>query len=392
MSTAVTFEERTLPAPDEAQMSSRRPNLERRRPYRAAVVPEIAEAAFDLAPEILADIDDATAELVRFDAHMGDFPAPFSSVLLRTESASSSQIEQLTSGPRAIAEAAIGERSDGNAPLIVSNVRAMEAALALADDISNASIIAMQDALLRDSHPDLAGQYRREQVWIGGRLPHSASFVPPHHDRVDAAMDDLVRFAVRADLPVLAHAAIAHAQFETIHPFPDGNGRTGRALLHAMLRHGGVLRNLTVPVSAGLLTDVESYFDALTAYRSGDPGPIVQVFAEASLVALQNAKLLARDIAEFQEAWDEKLAGLRADAAARTLARLTIEYPVLNSPTAVAVTGLSKPSVSNGFDELVKRGVLAPGNSKQRNRVWVNQDVLDALDAFAVRTGRRRQG
>lgn len=373
-------------------MSARRFNLGRRRLYQAAVVPEIAEAAFELSSEVLADADDATAALVRFDAAIVGFPAPFPSVLLRTEFASSSQIEQLTSETRAIAEAAIGERSEGNAPLIVSNVRAMEAALALADDISNASIIAMQDALLRASHPDLAGAFRREQVWIGGQLPHSAAFVPPHHERVAAAMDDLIRFIVRADLPVLAHAAIAHAQFETIHPFPGGNGRTGRALLHAMLRHGGVLRNLTVPVSAGLLTDVESYFAALTAYRSGDPGPIVQVFSAASLVALQNAQFLANDLAGIQHVWDDKLTGLRADAAARRLATLSIEYPVINAPTAAALTGLSKPSVSNGLDELAKRGVLTPGNSKRRNRVWINPDVLDALDAFAVRTGRRRQG
>ncbi|MFJ3394813.1 Fic family protein [Leifsonia aquatica] len=371
-------------------MSSRRLNLERRRPYRAAVVPEIADAVFSLSPESLADADDATAGLVRFDAEMSGFPAPFSGVLLRTESASSSQIEHLTSGPRAIAEAAIGERADGNAPLIVSNVRAMEAAIALSDDISNASIIAMQDALLRDEHPDMVGEYRHEQVWIGGQLPHSAGFVPPHHERVEAAMGDLIRFIGRADLPVLAHAAIAHAQFETIHPFPDGNGRTGRALLHAMLRHGGILRHLTVPVSAGLLTDIEAYFDALTAYRDGEPDPIVQVFAAASLTALDNAETLAGDLAGSQGEWDTAMHGIRADAAARTLARLSVEYPVLNVATAVSLTGLSKPAVSNGLDQLAERGILSLGNSKRRNRVWVNHGVLDALEAFAVRTGRRR--
>jgi len=95
----------------------------------------------------------------------------------------------------------------------------------------------------------------------------------------------------------------AHAQFETIHPFPDGNGRTGRALPHAMLRHCATLRHLTVPLSAGLPTDIESYFNALTAYRAGDPNPIVEVFALASLSALQNAQTLARDIADIQQEW-----------------------------------------------------------------------------------------
>ncbi|MFF1635489.1 Fic family protein [Leifsonia sp. NPDC058248] len=391
MTTAVTFEERTLPSRDDREYSSRRMNLLRREPYRASIPAAIADATIPLAQNVLAEADDATAALVRFDSDMAQFPAPFSAVLLRTESASSSQIEQLTAGPRAIAEAAIGERSDGNAPLIVSNVRALEAAIALSERLSNESIIEMQEALLIASQPDLVGGYRERQVWVGGALPQSATFVPPHHERVRPAMDDLVAFVHRVDLPVLAQAAIAHAQFETIHPFPDGNGRTGRALLHAMLRHGGVLRHLAVPVSAGLLTDVDSYFDALTEYRTGDPNPIVAVFATASLRALDNAKHLADDIAGYQSEWDEKLAGIRSDAAARKIAKLTVEYPVLNLSTAVSQTGTSKAAITNGLDQLVDRGVLALGNSKKRNRVWVNQDVIDALDAFAVRTGRRQQ-
>jgi Fic family protein len=391
MTTAVTYESRRLPRADEPLYASRRQNLLRREPYDAAIPAPIAEAPFDLSPEVLAEADDASAALVRFDAEITHFPAPFSAVLLRTESASSSQIEQLTSGTRAIAEAVIGERTEGNAPLIVSNVRAMEAAIALADEISDASIIAMQEALLRDTNPDAVGRYRSEQVWVGGALPQVAAFVPPHHDRVAAAMADLIAFTRRVDLPVLAHAAIAHAQFETIHPFPDGNGRTGRALLHAMLRHGGLLRHLAVPVSAGLLTDVDGYFDALTAYRSGDPDAIVQVFAAASLRALDNATRLAEAIASLQAEWDEKLSGIRADATARAIATATLEYPVINLGTAVRATGASKPAVTNGLAQLVERDVLAPGNSKRRRRVWVNQDVLDALDAFAVRAGRRVQ-
>lgn len=135
-----------------------------------------------------------------------------------TESASSSEIENLTSGARAIAEAE----------------------LALSDSIDSKSIIAMQAALLGSFAPDLTGGWRDEQVWIGGRSfsPHLADFVSPYQERVPAAMDDLVAFVGKADIPVLAQVAIAHVQFETIHPFPDGNGRAGRAIVQAMLRHG----------------------------------------------------------------------------------------------------------------------------------------------------------
>lgn len=389
MSTALTYETRRLPQRPEVEYASRRMQLRRREPYRAAIPAPIATADFAFSGELVADCDDATRELVRFDGERSEFVAPFSAILLRTESASSSQIEQLTAGPRAIAEAVIGERSEGNARLVVSNVHAMEAALALADDISNASIIAMHTALLDESSPELTGGYRQEQVWIGGALPQTAAFVPPHHERVAAAMDDLILFMRRMDLPVLPQAAIAHAQFETIHPFPDGNGRTGRALVHSMLRHGDILRHLAVPVSAGLLTDIGRYFDALDAYRSGDAEPIVRVFADASLAAVANADQLADDLIGLRRAWQESLAPIRAGAVGHKLAVLSLEYPVLNAATAERLTGASRPAVVNGLETLVEYGVLQRGNSAKRNRTWINPEVLDALTAFSDRTGRR---
>src|SRR5260221_12756766 len=117
----------------------------------------------------------------------------------------------------------------------------MNAAIAMADHLDVASILAMHQVLMELVEPTIAGKWRLEQVWIGGTSlgPHGALFVPPQHSRVMPAIEDLMSFVQRDDLPVLAHAAVAHAQFETIHPFPDGNGRTGRALLHAMLRNKG---------------------------------------------------------------------------------------------------------------------------------------------------------
>ena len=114
----------------------------------------------------------------------------------------------------------------------------MVAAINLADKIDNAAILAMHEALMRDVDPKSAGRWREEQAWVGGGThgPRGAMFVPPHHSRVRAAIDDMLRFARRDDIPALPQIALAHAQFETIHPFIDGNGRTGRALIQAMLR------------------------------------------------------------------------------------------------------------------------------------------------------------
>ena len=128
----------------------------------------------------------------------------------------------------------------------------MRAVLELAGQIDGDTILQMHEALLGPSQPDIAGRWRDQPVWIGGSdvSPHDAVFVPPRHERVPAAIADLIGFIDRDDLPVLAQAAIAHAQFETIHPFAAGNGRTDRALIDAELRNKRLTRNVTVPVSA----------------------------------------------------------------------------------------------------------------------------------------------
>jgi len=373
---------------------SRRQRAESTDPYRAAIVPAIATLTIDLDAATSADANEATGELSRFDAEIGGIKAPFASIMLRSESASSSEIENLTSGARAIAEAELGERETGNAALIVRNVRAMNAAISLADRIDNAAIIAMQEALLGGFARRLTGSYRAEQVWIGGGSvsPRNATFVPPHQERVAASMDDLVAFVARDDLPVLAQAAAAHAQFETIHPFGDGNGRTGRALVHAILRQKRLMRSVTVPVSAGLLHDVDGYFAALTAYRQGDIQPIVAVFASAAMRAVINGRTLARDIDRIRDVANDALTDVRRDSSARRLVALALENPVLNQALVVERLGVTSRTAYTALELLTERGLLRPANSKRRNRIWIADDVISALDDFAARAGMRAPG
>lgn len=363
-----------------------------RLPYSAAITPPIADLRIDVPSDFAAEADEATRLLTRFDAEVGPAGLPFASILLRTESASSSEIEHLTSGARAIAEAELGERDTGNAAQIVRNVRSMEAALALADNIDGQSIIEMQAALLGPFAPELTGGWRSEQVWIGGGSlsPHLADFVPPHHERVQQAMDDLVAFIARLDIPSLAQVAIAHAQFETIHPFPDGNGRTGRALVQAMLRHAEVTKNITVPVSAGLLNDVDGYYEALNSYRRGDIRPIIAAFARAADYAVVNGRQLLLDIASIEAEWEEKMLGLRSDATARRVAVLAVTHPALNYETVARELSISPTTTFRALETLTNRGVLRPANSQRRNRIWLAEPVLNSLDDFAARAGRRR--
>src|SRR5690554_3264789 len=287
------------------EIASRRALLHARGDYQAAVPAFIADAPVALAADTIALADDASQELARFDSEAGMIAAPFAPILLRTESASSSEVENLTSSAMQVALAELGASRSGNARLVVANVRAMNAAIGLSDSLDEQSILAMHESLLRDTAPQDVGHWRREQVWIGGGSisPHTAMFIPPHHNRVPALMTDLVGFARRTDVPVLAQVAIAHAQFETIHPFPDGNGRTGRALLQGMLRQGRLTRNVTVPVSAGLLRDTDAYFSALTDYRAGHPDAIVSIVSEASFAAVSNGRALVGDIQTVAASW-----------------------------------------------------------------------------------------
>ncbi len=360
-------------------------------PYRAAVVPLIAELMPRLPTEVLAVTEEASAEIARFDAEFGAEVAPFASVLLRSESTSSSMIENLSSGAKSIALAELGSTEKRNATEIVGNVAAMRAALALADRLDGGAIIAMHAALLGEVQLAMTGQWRTEQVWIGGTSfgPHGAAFVPPHHEHVAALMDDLVGFTKRTDLPLLVQAAIAHAQFETIHPFADGNGRTGRALIHAMLRGHGLARNVTVPVSAGLLTDTSGYFDTLTAYRDGDPAAIVAKLADASFAAIANGRQLVAELRATRASWDEKIK-VRRGASAWRLADLLVRQPVIDAATVAAELDLVPQNAQRAITPLVEAGVLTEFTGFRRNRMWQSREVLSALDDFAARAGRRR--
>ncbi len=386
----LTYEELPWTAQYESHSSSRSERKKHQGPYRAAIAPPIEDANLELPSDVAAQVEEASAELARFDELMRGEIAHFSAILLRTESAASSRIENLTASARAIAEAELGTSHRKNAAEVVANTRTMVAALELAGKITPASLLAMHHALLSETDPVNAGRWRTEQVWIGGGHlgPHLALFVPPHHDRIAGAIDDLIRFIERDDLPVLAHAALAHAQFETIHPFTDGNGRTGRALVQAMLRHAQLTRNVTVPVSAGLLSDTTAYFDALTAYRFGDPIPIVRQFAQAAFNAVANGRVLVDELRAIRQRWRD-LIKARSDSAVWRLADLLVRRPVVNARFVAEELGLDVGNVHRYIKPLLDARILTESLDVKRNQVWRATEVLGALDAFAARAGRR---
>lgn len=361
--------------------------------YHPAVPASIADLGLDLPPSVLAEAESASREITRFDAELGGEIAPFAAVLLRSESAASSQIENLTASARAIAEAELlGGKAKRNAEMIVANTAAMQAAVALSDTVDADAILAMHRALMVNEPRHTPGEFRIEPVWIGGgSTPIGATFVGPRHEVVPGAIDDLIAFAQRADVSALPQIAVGHAQFETIHPFTDGNGRTGRALVQAMLRNKGLARQVTVPVSAGLLADTGAYFAALTSYRDGDAAPIVERFSQATVLAIANGRHLVTDLRDIRETWNDVITA-RSDSAVWNVADLLTRRPVVNAALLAQELGIESTNAHRYLNPLTEAGILVETTSGPRNRVWRSPEVLAALDAFAERAGRERVG
>jgi Fic family protein len=358
--------------------------------YRPAVPANIADLVLDLPPSVFAEAESASHDITRFDAELGGEIAPFAAVLLRSESAASSQIENLTASARAIAEAELpGGKAKRNAEMIVANTAAMRAALALSDTVDADAILAMHRALMVNEPRHTPGEFRTEPVWIGGgSTPVGATFVAPRHEVVPGAIGDLIAFTQRADVPTLPQIALGHAQFETIHPFTDGNGRTGRALVQAMLRNKGLTRQVTVPISAGLLDDTGAYFAALTSYRDGDAAPIVERFSQATVLAIANGRQLVADLRDIRGTWNDVITA-RSDSAVWKVADLLTRRPVVNAALLAEELGIKSTNAHRYLNPLTEAGILVETTSGPRNRVWRSPEVLAALDAFAERAGRR---
>lgn len=358
--------------------------------YRSAVPPHIADLDIEVESFTAQLAREAEIELTRFDVEAGSRLRAFGPILLRSEASSSSQIENLTASARQIFNVEAGVSGSGNATEIAANSRAMIEAIALSDSITPDAVKTMHRTLMSGQRKHTPGEYRSEPVWIGRRAesPVKADYVAPNHALVPELMTDLTAYANRSDLRPLEQIAITHAQFETIHPFSDGNGRTGRALAQSMLRHTRVTRDVVVPVSAGLLADVSGYHRALTAYREGDPNPIVHAFAAAALRAVPNGRHLVTDLGEISEGWHEA-ARPRPESVKAKVLEFAITQPVFTAESIAATFGISPSNIYRYLKELQDIGILAMHGEHQGPRVWRAPAVLAAIDAFAERSGRR---
>lgn len=310
--------------------------------------------------------------------------------LLRAESVASSRIEGLRLSHRRLARAVFDPAAaDRTARRVVGNISAMESAIEIGATVT---AITMDDLL--EIHRRLfsgtddersGGRIRERQNWIGGSptSPRGAEFIPPPPAEVTPLLVDLCSFASRSDLPPVAQAAIAHAQFETIHPFFDGNGRVGRALIHIILRRREVAPRFVPPISLVLLANATTYVHGLTIFRAGDVAGWSTLFAHALRDSTGVARRFGAALAELQASWREAAGRPRRTSATQRIIDLLAARPVIDIPTAAALLGVSYPQAREAVLRLEGAHVLRTVTiGRRRNRAWEAPALLDLLDEF----------
>lgn len=366
-----------------------------RRPgaYEVFIPDEISGRDFPLDGDAVAAVSEATRALQHLEASPPRIATlgALAQNLLRSESVASSRIEGVHLSHKRLARAAYqaarGQR-DPRAAEVLGNVEAMKHAIEIGTagkPLTTSDIEDTHRTLLRFTEDtDIAGIVRESQNWIGGNdyNPIGAAYVPPPPEYVRPLLDDLCAFATRTDLAPIVQAGIAHAQFESIHPFADGNGRVGRALIYTVLRRRGEIPNYVPPISLILAAEPMGYVGGLTWYREGGVSAWIAQFADATARAATEAERLADEIEQLQSTWLDDLGQPRRDAAVRQLISALPQQPVIDVPVAQALTGKSHVAVGKALQELERAGILHRLNERKWGRVWECDQLLNLVDAF----------
>lgn len=377
------YVERLWTPGDEIPLSNKE---DRRAGTFVAYVPdELGAALPSISGEALAAAEEAMVSLARADERVGSRGRFLNHLLIRSESLSSSWIEGNRVSPKRLAIAELLHSGNRVALDVVANVQATENAVAALSDHSRAITASDIEDLQQVIEPRLARGFRQEQNWVGGPgwSPLRADFVPPPETHVPRLMEDLCRFLTATDGNPVIRAAIAHAQFETIHPFVDGNGRTGRALIHTVLKRSDALRNILIPISTVFAARTDGYIRGLTAFRQSPPciDDWVIDFSHATQLAAANAVRLAEDVASLDEQLVQQFVQFRRDrgiapahprrdaVSLRLLSSLS-HRPVITTEMAAVEHGVSNQAAHKALTELAEAGILSRNKDRGRLVCW----------------------
>ncbi|MBA3652569.1 MAG: Fic family protein [Actinobacteria bacterium] len=359
--------------------------------YQSFVPNPVGDWDRPLAPRAAQAVADATAALSGLQVtRPGHDLESLATPLLRSEALGSSFIEGLRSSNKRLALAAYEPVAvDPIARAVLGNVRAMERAVELGAATRRfrlSDLLDIHRTLLEGTSEErFAGIIRTDQNWIGGRglSPADATFVPPPEDRVPGLLDDLVALINLDDAPAVAQAAVAHAQFETIHPFGDGNGRTGRCLIHVVLRRRGVVPLVVPPVSVVLATNARRYIAGLVDFREGRVDDWIGAFADSVTSAAQATNRLSVRIDALLEVLLARAGAPRTDSVARHIVLGLPAQPVVSAEVAAARHAVTPTAARAALNRLEAAGVLVLTRvGRRRDREWISDELFELLDAF----------
>ena len=322
-------------------------------------------------------------------------------LLDRSESIASSTIEEIRPSARRVARAEaqlelFQELPPATEMQALRNVAATQRAIELGAAgaaLTVADLCEVHATLMGDEDP-IAGRIRDRQNWIGsGALgtPLEARHVGPPPELVNDLLGDLVAYVNEGDDLTIVRAAIAHAHFETIHPFPDGNGRTGRALIQFMFRRDEMMGSGALPVSSALMLHKERYFDALNAVRyvgiPDDPArsrayrPWIELLAQATAHACTLRERLIKHLEALSQRWTRRArhAGIRASSAASKLLESLPLHPVVTAESVANLLAVDPRTAQRAVARLAKLGILEQRSAGRRNRVFECGDMMDAF-------------
>ncbi|MEK7403195.1 MAG: Fic family protein [Gemmatimonadota bacterium] len=366
---------------------------------------KLADIAVTLDAETAGAASEAETAIAALNGRAWPALAPLARLLLRTESVASSKVEGLQLGVRELARAEAradaGRKVGPTALEILANIDAMELAIeqaAATAAFRPADIIAIHKRLMvASATPRLAGKLRAVQNWIGGNdhNPCGADFVPPPPEHVGRLLGDLCRAVNDARLPPVVQAALVHAQFETIHPFHDGNGRIGRALIHVVLKRRGLAPSYVPPTSVVLAATRSGYIAGLTDFRGDDIAAWIRRFAGAAYTGARLAQEYLDAVQALGERWRGRLsrrAAPREGAAAWAVIDVLPAHPMITGPVAIAATGRARAAVYQAIKQLVDAGVLAPASKSRRGQAWEALGLLELLEGLEAGRSPRVRG
>ena len=371
--------------------------------YQTYLPDPIFDAKVALEQEPAKLVAEASALMRELDCMAGVLidTEPIARLLMRSEALASSKIEGMVVPARkileieALDELGVSHRLDSAEVMALANISAMRAgieAIGPGDHITLDDLCEINRLLTEGSRmSEEGGKLRTIQNWIGGSdySPVGAAYVPPAPEHVKSLMEDLVDFCNASTLPALAKAAIVHAQFESIHPFVDGNGRTGRALIQMILRREGAVEHTVPPISLALATDRSAYVERLMAFRSdgiaSTDSPacqeLIAYFAEKTVEACDIAIVFEGRMRKMQEGWRERVAP-RAGSAADKLLSVLPGNPVVSVASAARLCTRSNEAARNAIAALVEAGVLHQSAKNRKSNIYSADEVLAEFTAL----------